>query len=115
MFVDPSQIAGLQEYFEDDWMEALMPASEMGMDGIKIVKIYEYGYDTVNIHDWMSEIIAYLQEHENQPEMENPETYGWALQLYKIVKYVTDGKSKWQRYTQANGVPWPSKFNDILE
>ena len=114
LFVDPNRVVELQEYFQDDWMEALMPASEMGLDALKIVKIYEKGYRTVNIHDYMAEIIAYLQEYEEQPEMNNPETYGWALALYKVVNYVINGKSVWKRYAQTNNVPWPEKFNDFL-
>jgi hypothetical protein len=115
LFVEPNRVVELQEVFQDQWMEALMPASEMGMDNTKIVKLYEKGYRTINnIHDYMAEIIAYLQEHESQPEMNNPETYGWALALYKIVKYVIDGKSRWQSYSQANALPWPPNFNDML-
>ena len=115
IFVERNRVVELQEIFQDDWMEALMPASEMGMDNAEIVKLYEKGYRTINnIHDYMSEIIAYLQEYEGQPEMNNPETYGWALALYKIVKYVIDGKSRWQSYSQTNNVPWPENFNDFF-
>ena len=114
LFVDPNNAVELQEYYQDEWMEALMPASEIGIGHAEIVKIYEKGYATVNIHDYMAEIIAYLQKYEEQPEMNNPETYGWALSLYKIVNFVINGKAAWQRYTQANNVPWPPKFNDFL-
>ncbi len=114
IFVDPNRVVELQEVFQDVWMEALMPAEDMGLSNAKIVKLYEKGYRTVNIHDYMTEIIAYLQEYEEQPEMNNPETYGWALSLYKIVNFVINGKAAWQRYAQANNVPWPAKFNDYL-
>jgi len=115
IFVDRNSVVDLQEIFQDQWMEAMMPASEMGIEHAKIVKLYERGYRTINnIHDYMAEIIAYLQEYEDQPEMNNPETYGWALSLYEIVKYVIDGKLRWQSYSLANNVPWPEAYNDFL-
>ena len=115
IFVERNRVVELQEVFQDDWMEALMPASEMAMDNSEIVRLYEKGYKTINnIHDYMAEIIAYLQEYKDQPERNVPDTYGWALSLYKNVKYVIDGKSRWQSYAQANDVPWPESFNDFF-
>jgi len=118
LFVHPTIVSDMSEYFSDEYMEIgqLLEEDIHGGTESNFAKLFDKSYGKpVNIDNYLSEIIAYMQTYEDEPEDGEDSYNEWILTLYNMASYVLKGKATWQSYSQQNGVPWPNKFNKFLE
>ena len=117
IFVHPKKVNYLDELYGDDFMEIDFPLSDMpGGTSSEFNKIWRKVYgDIYDVGEYLSEIVAYMQEYEDEPE-DDVEFYNDSiLKLYKIIRYIYEGKRAWQDYTQKTGLEFPYKFKDMFD
>ena len=117
IFVHPKKVNYLDELYGDTFMEIDYPLSDMpGGRASEFNKIWEKVYgDIYDVGEYLSEIVAYMQEYEDEPEDDVQFYSDSILRLYKIISYVYEGKRIWQDYTQKTGLEFPYKFKDMLD
>ena len=115
IFVHPKKVNYLGELY--DFMEIYYQLSDMpGGRASEFNKIWEKVYGGIyDVGEYLSEIVAYMQEYEDEPE-NGVEFYNDSiLTLYEIISHVYEGKRIWQNYTQKTGLEFPHRFKDMLD
>jgi len=117
IFVHPKKVNYLDEIYGDTFMEIDYPLSDMpGGRSSEFNKIWNKVYgDIDDVGEYLSEIVAYMQEYEDEPEDDVQFFNDSILKLYKIINYVYEGKRLWQDYTQKTGLEFPYRFKDMLD
>ena len=117
IFVHPKKVNYLDEIYGDTFMEIDYPLSDMpGGRSSEFNKVWNKVYgDIDDVGEYLSEIIAYMQEYEDTPENDVEFYSDSILKLYKIISYVYEGKRAWQDYTQKTGLEFPYRFKDMLD
>ena len=117
IFVHPKKASYLDEIYGDLMMEVDYPLSDMpGGRASEFNKVWSKVYsDIPDVGEYLSEIVAYMQEYEDEPENELQFYNDSILTLYEIISYIYKGKSLWQDYTQKTGLEFPYRFKDMLE
>jgi hypothetical protein len=117
IFVHPKKVNYLDEIYGDTFMEIDYPLSDMpGGRASEFNKVWNKVYgDIDDVGEYLSEIVAYMQEYEDEPEDDVKFYSDSILKLYKIISYVYEGKRAWQNYTQKTDLEFPYRFKDMLD